>query len=61
MKLIRLLPLLAVLISQHAFADRHYQTVEGQANPVVAVNFRMVREQELVDVPRRFFDGDAMN
>ena len=39
----------------------HYQSVEGQANPVVAVNFRMVREQEFVDVPRRFFDGEAMS
>ena len=37
MKLIRLLPLLAVLISQHAFADRHYQTVEGAGGVPLSV------------------------
>lgn len=34
----------------------HYQTLSGDSNPMVAVNFRMAHDQ-LSDIPVRYYNG----
>lgn len=35
----------------------HYRTLPGQPDPRIAVNFRMVVDDSVADIPVRYFDG----
>ena len=35
----------------------HYETLAGQPDPKIAVNFRMAGESEVANIPVRHFDG----
>jgi len=35
----------------------HYRTVEGQADPILAINFRLADSQQIEALPKRYFNG----